>query len=271
MIDAILRLIDKGAPISFFLGAGFSLGKWNNQTHRREGLGTGEELAEYLISKNSLLKDTGSKNLMNISDEYSFHNDSEFRDELQRYLGEGIVQSSHNLMSEVIYDLGEPKDFILSVNVDDLLEQAFRDKYGKLLSVAKRPEDIYTGGDKVYLKLHGCVTEIGKAVFTTKDYLTIEDNNSLFEKLKTIFAERSIIFIGFGMADIDVLRMLYRVRPQNGFTKPHYWIVPKSKGWSVDRERYYLREFNINHIDMTAEDFLQVVNDHLKKKEIGKY
>ncbi len=224
-------------------------------------------MAQHLISKNNLLKNTDSKNLMNISDEYSFHNDSEFREELQRYLGEGIVQNSHRLMSDVIYDLGEPKDLILSVNVDDLLERAFQEKHRKMLSVAKRSEDIYTGGNKVYLKLHGCVTEIGKAVFTTKDYLTIEENNRLFDKLKTLFAERSIIFIGFGMADIDVLRMLYRVRPQDGFSKPHYWVVPKSKDWSVDRERYYLREFNINHINMTSEDFLQLIYDHLKKKE----
>jgi len=271
MIDVILRLIDKDAPFSFFLGAGFSLGKWNSQTKKREGLGTGEELAQHLINKNNLLKNNDSKNLMNISDEYSFQNDSEFREELQKYLGEGIVQNSHKLMSDVIHDLGEPKDLILSVNVDDLLERAFQEKHRKMLSVAKRSEDIYTGGNKVYLKLHGCVTEIGKAVFTTKDYLTIEENNRLFDKLKTLFAERSIIFIGFGMADIDVLRMLYRVRPQNGFSKPHYWIVPKSKDWSDDRERYYLREFNVNHIDMTSEDFLQGVTDHLKKKETERY
>ncbi|WP_028590871.1 SIR2 family NAD-dependent protein deacylase [Paenibacillus massiliensis] len=269
MIDEITRLVDKGGPISFFLGAGFSIGKWNSQTKKREGLGTGEELAEYLVSKNHLLSGD-MKNLMSISDEYSFINESEFREEVQRYLGEGKIQPAHNLMVDIIHALGEPKDSILTVNVDYLLEQAYQEKHGKMLSVAKRSDDIYTGGDKVYLKLHGCVTEISKAVFTTKDYIKVEEDNRLFDKLKTIFAERSIIFIGFGMTDIDILRILYRIKPEGGFTKPHYWVVPKSKAWSAARERFYMREFNITHIDMTAEDFLQVVDDHFKKKKIVK-
>lgn len=268
MVEEVLRLIDKNEPISFFLGAGFSLGKWNSHSSSREGIGTGEELAVHLKCKNTILKDFDSTNLMQISDEYSFINESEFRDELQKYFGAGIIQNTHQLMVDVIHSLGEPKDSIVTVNVDDLLERAYRDRHGTMLNVAKRSEDIYTGGDKVYLKLHGCVTDIGKAVFTTKDYIGIEENNRLFDKLKTIFAERTIVFIGFGMADIDILRMLYKVKSANGITKPHFWVVPKSKNWSVYRERFFMREFNISHIDLTADDFLREINDHLKKKRI---
>ncbi|CAH1059773.1 SIR2 family NAD-dependent protein deacylase [Paenibacillus pseudetheri] len=268
MIDDVIRLIDRNGPISFFLGAGFSLGKWDNQNGKRNGLGTGEELAKFLKTKNEALNTISTDNLIDVSDEYSFMNDSEFRGELEEYLGQGTIQSSHKLLADIIFDLDEPKDSVLTVNVDDLLERAYREQHGKILKVAKRSDDIYTGGEKTYLKLHGCISEIGRAVFTTKDFITVEDNNRLFDKLKSIFSERSIVFIGFGMADIDILRMLYRVRPEGGFTKPHYWIVPKSKNWSLYRERNYTREFHINHIDMTAEDFLQKLNDHLKKKKL---
>lgn len=267
MINEVTRLLENNNELCFFLGAGVSIGQKVN--NKRVGLGTGFELAEHLI-QHFKLNNPEPKTLINVCDECSFTNEGELRKELHDYLGKGVIQNTHKLLVEIIHDLGLPKDFLLTVNVDDLLEQAFQMEKGTRLPTAKRTEDLFTGGDKVYLKLHGCVSEIDKAVFTTKDYLNIDKDNRLYDKIQSIFAERSIVFIGFSIQDLDVLKMLYKVRPSNGFMKPHFWVVPKGNSWSASRERFYLREFNINHIDLNAEDFLQHVNDHIKKNSIVK-
>jgi hypothetical protein len=272
MITEIFRLIDRNEPFTIFLGAGFSLGKWNDVTQTRDGLGTGNELAEYLIEQRESLGKLDPKTLINICDEYSCINESELRGILRDYLGRGTVQNSHKLLVDIIDDTENTKDFLITVNVDDLVEQAYRSKNGSLLNVAKCTEDMYTAGDKVYLKLHGCVTSIDKAVFNTKDYLNVDNDNRLYDRIKTIFTDRTIIFIGFGMQDIDVLKILYRVKPNSGrFTKPHYWVVPKASEWSDPRARFYLQEFNINHIEQTSEEFLSQLLEYKKKKKTVKF
>jgi len=266
MLNEVLRIIERNEPISFFLGAGVSIGSSSGSC---KGLGTGQDLADYLIAQFGLSLKTGTP-LMTVCDECSFNNESRFREVLREYLNDASPQTTHSLLVDIISLMNEPNDFILTVNVDDLLEHEWREKKGKLLNVAKKSKEIYYGGQKTYLKVHGCVTDIENAIFTTKDYLNIDKDNLIYEKLRALFAERSIVFIGFSLQDIDILKMLYNVRPANGFLRPHFWVNPKGSNWSDSRARFYSGEFNIRHIEMNAETFLNEILKCLQKKKIVK-
>lgn len=263
MIKELLRIIENEEPISFFLGAGVSLGPQNGP---RKGLGSGKDLASFLAEKFSL-PDANNLSLMSICDECSFINESRFREILKKYLEDAYPQDAHTLIVDILSLMNEPQDFLLTVNVDDLLEQEYRRKKGKSIQVAKKSSDIYVGNSKSYLKIHGCVSLIEDAVFTTKDYLKSDLDNRLFDKLRTIFAERSIVFIGFSMQDIDILRILFKVCPCDGFKKPNFWVVPKGNNWSEPRTNFYLKQFNLHHLDMNAVTFLNDVLNFLQKKK----
>ncbi len=153
---------------------------------------------------------------------------------------------------EVIVKLG-PTCFI-TTNYDDLLEQALRtwrpDSYFNTVSnwnLAEAANIVHARATNFVFKPHGDVSTIESIVLTREQYRTLYgDKRYILETLKTLLLSRPILFIGFGLRDLDflylkdVLASIYQ-----NTTRDHYALVPTASPAEID---YWRRNYGIHLI-----------------------
>ena len=88
------------------------------------------------------------------------------------------------MLSELIHLIGEPSEFIFTVNYDTLLESYYKQKYEKDLEVW-RFGDAYNNSKQIY-KLHGCITAESNLILTSEDYYKVKSNEILMKKLFSV-------------------------------------------------------------------------------------
>jgi hypothetical protein len=76
-----------------------------------------------------------------------------------------------------------------------------------------RREDIHSGlldvpGTVVHL--HGSIAEPGNMVLTTSDYLTLYDRGNISAFLSHLFANKTVLFIGYGLNEAEILEYILR-------------------------------------------------------------
>jgi hypothetical protein len=80
------------------------------------------------------------------------------------------------------------------------------------------------------LKIHGSISNYGTIIATTADYIQTEKNlhkGLLGSKLKSILAEKNIIFIGYSYSDTDFQEIYSFVNNSLGkFSKQSYVVTP---------------------------------------------
>ena len=81
------------------------------------------------------------------------------------------------------------------------------------------------------IHLHGAVTNQETMIVTTKDYLDHYDNEFVQEFLSALFEQKTVLFIGYGLDEAEILEHVLR---QNG--------VQKSK----ERKRFILQGYFLN-------------------------
>jgi len=95
---------------------------------------------------------------------------------------------------------------IITTNYDNAFEKAsnglitpsiYTDKFNK--------SQINKSNEPYIFKLHGSYIEPSNCIIFEEDYNKLYDSNSeAIEKLKTIFAEKTILFLGFSFNDPDI-------------------------------------------------------------------
>jgi hypothetical protein len=79
---------------------------------------------------------------------------------------------------------------------------------------------------RLLIKAHGSIDSIKKMIFTRAEYHKAKAEHSQFyELLKAIFLTHTLIFVGCGMEDPDVLLMLEDVKITGTPQKPHYALI----------------------------------------------
>ncbi|ENZ5531064.1 SIR2 family protein [Enterococcus faecalis] len=136
-----------------------------------------------------------------------------------------------NINQELIAQL--PIKTIWTTNYDDLLEQAYKKEYKKVL-VKRSPTDFSLKGknsDLIIYKMHGDVQQPTKAIITKNDYETYNDTHSVYTTaLKGDLVEKKFLFIGFSFDDPNLNYVLARIRALVGEHKPnHYFFIEKIK------------------------------------------
>jgi SIR2-like domain len=116
---------------------------------------------------------------------------------------------------------------VLTTNVDEALEQHIPSATIVQRSDFERCVPLLHQRKSFTCKLHGSISSIEQTVFTTEDYLTLEKDPSYLPLVKHVFAEATIIFIGYGLKDEYVLNALSALEPQtrvfgNG---PHFMVT----------------------------------------------
>jgi len=116
---------------------------------------------------------------------------------------------------------------ILTTNVDEALEQHIpaaaivqRSDFQRCISLIQEKKSFIC-------KLHGSISSVEQTVFATEDYANLETDPAYLSLLKHLFAEATVIFVGYGLKDAYVLKTLSALAPESQIfgAGPHFFVT----------------------------------------------
>jgi hypothetical protein len=150
---------------------------------------------------------------------------------------------------------------IITTNWDLFFER----ECGAVPFISDRDLAFWSQADRRVLKLHGSVHSLGDIVVTAEDYrhcfrrLT---SGLLGSHLKTLLADRTIVFIGYSLRDSDLRRILASLGKQLGELRPTYYLVSPEVTEQSDS-----RLARLQHIKTDGAFFLRSLKHELQKFE----
>ena len=117
--------------------------------------------------------------------------------------------------------------YILTTNVDEALEQHLPNTTIVQRTDFERCVSLIQRGQSFVCKLHGSISMVQSMVFATEDYAELTRDNTYLSLLKHIFAETTVVFIGYGLKDEYVIRALRAIEAQTRIfgNGPHFLIT----------------------------------------------
>ena len=155
---------------------------------------------------------------------------------------------------------------IVTTNYDDLLEQALRAE-GKNPTVVCRENDMASinGSRSTIIKLHGDLGLPETMILTTGDYATLlaklDQPGGFAGQLAGLLETRTIIFVGYGMADEDFKRIMRFVTNRlvdakgQAIVSVHYAVLP----WSEQALNVLSGQTEVRTIHGKARDFFEAI------------
>lgn len=99
---------------------------------------------------------------------------------------------------------------VITTNYDELLEKIFKD-----FSVLVGQDSLLVANSlNIFeiFKIHGCCSKPDSIILTEKDYINFDKKlKYLSAKLLTIFVEHPIIFIGYGLGDVNIRKIFSEI------------------------------------------------------------
>lgn len=153
---------------------------------------------------------------------------------------------------------------IVTTNVDETLERNLPDLALIQKSDLERCLDLIRGNDSFVAKLHGSISSIDSLVFTSSEYQSAIDDASYMATISRLFAQATVIFVGYSMRDQHILDLFVanaKARPLFG-DGPHFLV--KSDGDSPAPEtvkviRYLPQPHTDHRSAITVLDIVRVV------------
>jgi len=88
---------------------------------------------------------------------------------------------------------------VLTTNIDEQLEQNLPGVVTIQASDLERCIDLLRRNESFVCKLHGTVSQIESAIFTTSEYAQLLENSAYQALLSHVFRESTVVFIGYGL------------------------------------------------------------------------
>jgi hypothetical protein len=196
--------------------------------------------------------DFQSRSVEDVCDEYIALND---RITLVNLLAALIPQNAIPLQSHVA--AVKAFRFIVTTNWDLLFEAAYR-RIGQGYQVLAGEEDApnFNYDQHNLLKIHGSADRPLTLIATSEDYENYPDTHrQLLDRVADLLWNNTVLFVGYGLRDEHVRRLLARIRRQRGeWARRAYAVMGKSFDDEV-RTRL-LDKRNIEVLPYDAEDFL---------------
>jgi len=119
---------------------------------------------------------------------------------------------------------------LLTTNIDECLENNIKNIAVIQDTDIERCMDLLNKKVSFLCKLHGSISSIKSIVFDSRDYDSLFKNGQYLSVLKHLFSEASIVFIGFGLAEDYILKLLKEsAMMKNVFGDgPHYAILDRN-------------------------------------------
>ena len=156
---------------------------------------------------------------------------------------------------------------IITTNYDNAFEEACSNtiipsKYTSNFNIS----EINKSGKPYIFKLHGCYTEPDNCVIFSNDYKKLyHGDTSSKEKLKSIFIDKTILFVGFSFNDSDINLIFSSLDTLFDNHNHHYILTKEEKGY----EKYkFLKPIIIKDYETDIDTFFENCTDF--KKAIDK-
>jgi len=166
-------------------------------------------------------------------------------DEFRRFLRDRIQGTrpkptqTHRLLHRI------PFGVQVTTNYDALLEGAYALEHGGATLHSFTHQDVpelgaATRSGDYLLKLHGDINRIDTVVLGTTDYRRImQANPACRTHLTTLFATRTVLFLGYGLADPDLMLVLDALREHfRGHTGTHFALMPEDRALAFKCKRW---------------------------------
>lgn len=198
--------------------------------------------------------------LMNIAEEYE---QLYSRDELINLVSEhfdkapSVSTYTHFLCTQI------PQiSTIITTNYDHLFEIAYQGRINTVIGTQfsasdKEPVTLY--------KIHGDSSSSASVVLTSKDYAQFYTklDSLVWNKLKTILAEHSVLFIGYSLEDKNIEDIFEKVLSQIDTTKSEFFIAVPSL--ADHKLKHFNSICNTTHIPIDGETLLKFIEKAIRE------
>jgi len=161
------------------------------------------------------------------------------------------LEPKHNRCSDIYDMLWKFGGAFITTNADKCFHKNFLPE-----NILKWPKDFENEGIKKrrLYKIHGCISDPTSLVFTTKDYLATysgKKDPAFHPFMKKVFSnERSILFVGYGLKEFELLSLLIDSDRQkteyNRFALMPYY---KRDQHLLKFDKIHFRNFGINILE----------------------
>jgi hypothetical protein len=116
---------------------------------------------------------------------------------------------------------------IVTTNVDEALEQRLPNCSIVQRSDFERCPSMLQAKKSFICKLHGSISAVKGTVFTAEEYENLTADSSYLSLLKDLFAQATVVFVGYGLKDEYVLRTLSGLSKKFEIfgTGPHFFVT----------------------------------------------
>lgn len=254
--------------VILFLGSGASIGAASAAGPRPP---TGNQLRDTLCDKflGGSLKDRSLAEIADyVSNEYDLLT-------LQAYIRELFIDLQPAAFHSLIPLF--PWHAIVTTNYDLIIEQTYSNSQKKVRDIEtfvkngdKIDVKLRKGHDKIaHIKLHGCIDHATDTsiplILSTEQFSKFRTNRDrLFERLKDLARQCSIVFCGYSISDPNIREILFDLTDL-GIERPRYYMVkPTIDGFE---ERYWSK----HRITLISADFETFLTSLLSRtSELGR-
>lgn len=266
MADNIERLFKyiRKEDVVLFIGSGFSI---------KAGAPRVSQIIDDIIQEGgtSFANSLEKRTLQDVSEAYVNYCGS--RNDLMGLLKKLFSFSPSDLSDQQLLRKITHFKTIFTTNYDNLIESAYEP--AELTVVHSNVGTAYANATPVTLyKIHGDITTLNdpdSIVITKsdyKEYFKSERFEIMINKLKEMMVEKHIVFIGYSLADDNILSVIGRIKRKIGNNQKQMFLIAPD----FDKnEQERLKRNSIAYIDNYAENFLQEVLQNLKDNIVKDY
>jgi len=239
-LDALCRLI-REQKVILWVGSGFS---------SYAGYPIGTQLPSMLLSHlGELPEGAPDPETASLQEAADYYVEQKERSGLNTFLVEQYGKEPSRCDMHDSLALINRVKYIVTTNYDPLFERA----YGDRVVVISRDEDLPQSTEypdkTILLKIHGDITQPDTIIITSEDYKNFDSDTIVWNKIRTLLAEYSVVFIGYSLHDPNVETMLQGIYTRLKGKKHPYFFISRTID---DAKRKDLEIFGLHFIEMEA-------------------
>ena len=174
------------------------------------------------------------------------HNDFEniYNDELDKSL---VLKNEEHFKNQNIYD---ELYGLHGLNITTNADQYFDRKFNPLRIVYKHEDFNLSNIDRTKLyHIHGSILDKEELIFTVRKYIERYNNKQFKEFLEEIFRNYVVLFVGYGMAEFEILDFLITKSDSKKGSEPrHFILLPYFRGEEniLEFDQYYYTSMGVS-------------------------
>lgn len=184
---------------------------------------------------------------------------NQYHNEIKRYIKNNFQIKNEDADLKLHADLLELSGQIITSNYDNAFELASKNKlipaiYTSLYNIS----EINKNNENYIFKLHGSYTEPDHCVVFSAQYEKLYSNESAAkEKLKSIFTDKTILFLGFSFNDPDINLIFKNLDNAFGNNNKHFILTKSADEFKSYNFLNCIKITDFNEIDVFIEDCLK--------------